>query len=274
MACPVTITAINTACGTNMAGISDVWIGNFGLATYTYAYQQDEDGHDILDPDGNKIRESITAATLAGTETMQHFGFRKQTGSMTSTLQVNDNGTNFWQTDIQLVFAKMDTVKRLSIMSLMQGQTSVLVKDNNGNYWMVGIDNYVTMSEGTGETGTAYSDNNAYTITLQDTATILPLPVAAAAVETLTESGDEPSTRNITLVWGAGIASVSSDEQGTLTGGTAMINNSEGITFTANSGSTYQWYVNNVAVEGDAGTQSTYNRNFLVNSYVSCTVSA
>lgn len=191
MACPVTITAISTACGTNMAGISDVWIGNFGLATYTYKYQEAETSTAetpvyVLDPDGNKIRESITAATLAGTETMQHFGFRKQTGSMTSTLQVNDNGTNFWQTDIQLVFSKMDTLKRLSIMSLMQGQTSVLVKDNNGNYWMVGIDNYVTMSEGTGETGTAYSDNNAYTITLQDTATILPLPVAAAAVETLT----------------------------------------------------------------------------------------
>lgn len=197
MACPVTITAISTACGTNMAGISDVWIGNFGLATYTYTYQQvpnpdyveggtEPQYIDVLDADGNKIRETISAATLAGTEIMQHFSFRKQTGSMTSTLQVNDNGTNFWQTDVQLVFAKMDTGKRLAISALMQGQTSVLVKDNNGNYWMIGVDNYVTMSEGTGETGTAYSDNNAYTITLQDTSLILPLPVADGAVSTLT----------------------------------------------------------------------------------------
>lgn len=186
MNCPVTITNITTACGSNMAGISDVWIGNFGLAEYTYTYQTDGQGQQVLDPDGNPIRESVATATLTGTEKMQHFGFRKQTGSMTSTLQVNDNGTNFWQTDVVLVFSKMDTAKRLSIMSLMQGQTSVIVKDNNGKLWMIGIDNYVGMTEGTGETGTAYSDNNAYTITLQDTSTVLPLPVEDAAFQSLT----------------------------------------------------------------------------------------
>lgn len=193
MSCPVTITSISTSCGTNMAGVSDVWIGNFGLATFTYTYQETadstaQDPKYVLDPDGNKIKVSIATATLAGTETMQHFGFRKQTASMTSTLQVNDNGTNFWQTDVVLQFAKIDSAKRLSIMSLMQGETSAIVKDNNGNYWFVGLTNPITMSAGTSETGTAYSDLNGYNITLSDTDTILPLVVETSAFNTLTDA--------------------------------------------------------------------------------------
>ncbi len=186
MSCPVTITSISTSCGTNMAGVSDVWIGNFGLATFVYTYQEDGQGEQVLDPDGNPIKATISTATLTGTETMQHFGFRKQTASMTSTLQVNDNGTNFWQTDVVLQFAKIDSAKRLSIMSLMQGETSAIVKDNNGNYWFVGLTNPITMSAGTSETGTAYSDLNGYNITLTDTDTILPLVVETAAFNTLT----------------------------------------------------------------------------------------
>lgn len=170
-----------------MAGIKEVYIGNFDEnAAFTFEYQQ-EGGQDVLGTDGNKIKASIKTFTPGtGFKVYQKFSFRKQTGSMVSTLTTNDNGTNFWETACNLVFAKMDSAKRLSIMSLMQGETSIVVVDNNGNRWFMGLDNPCTMTEGTGETGTAYSDNNAYTITLGDTSLILPLPVSDEAFAALT----------------------------------------------------------------------------------------
>lgn len=265
--CPTTITGIQTACGTNMAGISDVWLGNFGDATLTYTYQLDGGGQQILDPDGNPIKATIATASVATSDKrFKHFGFRKQTSSMTSNLQVNDNGTNFWQTDLQMIFAKMDTVKRLSIMSIMQGQTAAIVKDNNGKYWFLGDSNYLTMTEGVGETGTSYSDNNAYTVTIQDTDTILPLPIAESAVNSIIESG---TVATFNVIWDSSVATATVN--GTNVESGAAFATGTQIEFTATTGSTYQWNKNGSAIGSATAQTYTYTVE-TADVMISCTV--
>lgn len=192
MGCPTTIIEIASSCGTNLPGVKTLAIGNFGDYTYTYKYYK-ADGTEtateadaVLDADGNPIKSSISAAALGtGASTMTTFAFRKNTASATNTLTVNDNGTNFYTNAINCYFPKQDTFKRLSIMSLVQGETCALVEDKNGNWWLYGHDEYLTVSEQTTETGASPSDSNGYNVTLSVDERMLPLPVATSAVETM-----------------------------------------------------------------------------------------
>lgn len=192
MGCPTTILEITSSCGTNLPGVKTLAIGNFGDYSYTYKYLKADgtetatESEAVLDADGNPIKSSISAATLGtGAEVMAQFAFRKNTASATNTLTVNDNGSNFYTNAINCYFPKQDTFKRLSIMSLVQGQTCALVEDKNGNWWLYGHDEYLTVTEQTTETGAAPSDNNGYNVTLSVDEKMLPLPVASGAVETL-----------------------------------------------------------------------------------------
>lgn len=191
MACSTIIQSIAAVCGSNLPGVKQVWIGQYDMATFTYTYLMDNTDPDnpvqVLDADGNPIPVSIATATLAtGAETMKQFNFRKNTASATNTLNVNDNGSNYFENAINMYFPRQDADKRLSIMSLVQGETCALVLDKNGNWWFYGLSDFLNVSEGTAETGAAPSDSNGYNVTLSVAEPLLPLPVADAAVETLT----------------------------------------------------------------------------------------
>ena len=78
MACVSYLTGFSTSCGSNLPSIKKLWIGAFESATFTYTYQEDGDGQEIVDVDGNKIIESVTGATLAtGADAWVEFQFRK-----------------------------------------------------------------------------------------------------------------------------------------------------------------------------------------------------
>ena len=210
MRCPITITSISTSCGTNMAGVKEVAIGNFGMADFTYDYQivdtktateyqslsetekakYEADGDNYIlyakDIDGNKIKSVIKSATLvSGAETMKVFAFKSQTANFTQTLNYSENGTSFWSQAISLIFAKQDTLKRLSIQSLMQAECQAIVTDNNNQKFLVGLNFPLYMTEGTADSGTAFTDNNSYNITLSCSDLELALPISDEAYTTL-----------------------------------------------------------------------------------------
>lgn len=192
MGCPTTIIEIASSCGSNLPGVKTLAIGKFGDYSYTYKYYK-ADGTEtadaaeaVLDADGNPIKSSISGATIGtGGSTMATFGFRKNTASATNTLTVNENGTNFYTNAITCYFPKQDTFKRLSIMSLVQGETTALIEDKNGNWFLYGHDEYLTVSEQTTETGASPSDSNGYNVTLSVDERMLPLPVAQGAVDVM-----------------------------------------------------------------------------------------
>jgi hypothetical protein len=70
------------------------------------------------------------------------------------------------------------------------GQCTGVVKDRNGKYWAIGVENPLEGASGTGETGTAAADANQYTVTISVDDAELPREITdattIAALEAIT----------------------------------------------------------------------------------------
>lgn len=196
MACKsIKLSAITTSCGSNVPSLKNIWVGAFDSVDWTFSYVQVPDPEnpqqtiDYVDEDGNKVIETITGATLkTGADAFVEFGFRKNTCSASSEMTVNDNGSHYFTNGINMVFAKQDAAKRLSIQALASGDCTAVYKDGNNNVWVIGVDAEATLATATATTGTAVSDNNQYELTLQEVAGIMPIPVNASNVDTVIEA--------------------------------------------------------------------------------------
>lgn len=147
------------ACEGNIGGVKKVWVANYVDNPVSY----------VADSDTGSTAGVITGWTSgASAATWYEYNFRKNTASMTSTLNVNDNGSSYVSTELNLVFSRMAADKRAAIVALVLSDAMAIVEDCNGNRWFLGETNPVNVSAGTGETGTAKADNNAYSVTLTD----------------------------------------------------------------------------------------------------------
>ena len=168
MACNQTLSGITTNCGPNKGGIRKVVIRN----------KSDIDSITLTDGKVTAITKGASAPAAAT------FEFRKGSSSMSSTLTVSEeNGTAYISTEVAMRFAKMETAKRTSMMSLIYAETVALVEDQNGKWWLLGYDNPVTVSAGNGNTGTAMGDANEYGVTLHDESEAYPYEVDATVAE-------------------------------------------------------------------------------------------
>ena len=166
MPCSQTLAGIARDCSKNMGGIKTVYIANSA------------DVSSVTVTSG-----VVTAITMAASAKFYKYVFVPGTSSMTSNWQVNaENGTKYVETDVQLVFNRMDSTKRLEIVALAQTDMVVVVEDNNGTMWYLGYDEGVQLNGGDGQTGTARGDRNGYSVTLRDTSTELPMACTATPV--------------------------------------------------------------------------------------------
>lgn len=167
MACLISLKGITLDCQPSLGGIKRVWITQYS------------DVKSVVVGEDNMI-ESIT---LEAEAEWYEYQFRKATGSLTSTLNVDESaGVNYVSNELSLVFTKMETAKRIEIAALSIGQLAVVVEDSNGHYWFLGKDDYVSASAGTGITGTAKGDQNAYTLTLSTDSDSYPYELSAEAI--------------------------------------------------------------------------------------------
>lgn len=161
MACSQTLTGISRDCATSNGGILEVYLANYADVT----------GVTVT---SNKV----TAITMDTGKKFKTFQFRRNTSSLSSTYQINqDNGSSYVQTDLAMVFTRMETTKRVAVAALAQAELRAIVKDANGVYWFLGFDEPLVASAGDGLTGTARGDRNAYSITLQDVSNELPYEI-------------------------------------------------------------------------------------------------
>ena len=182
MACSsVFLTNIETSCGSNVASIKKVYLGNFESLTVTEEYQEDGSGQPIVDDDGKKIIESISSITRKqGEREWVTADFKKNTSSMDSEMTKNDNGSFYYTNTINMVFAKQNVAKRLAVQALVSGECSAIVEDNNQNFWLVGYQNSVSATTTSATTGTAVGDSNQYTVAIAAVEGYLPIPIVIA----------------------------------------------------------------------------------------------
>lgn len=167
----ITLKGIVRDCNPNMGGIQKVWMILKSDITN--------------DPTPQEGMDKITELTVAeGEGKVNAFNFRKGAASMTSNLQKDDtNGSYFWLTDLVMNFQRMETNKRAAIMALTLAEACAIVQDANGIYWFLGLNEYLGATAGTAETGTAKTDANKYSITLQDSSLELPYEIEKTVAE-------------------------------------------------------------------------------------------
>ena len=194
MACnSITLAALNASCDNSVGGIQVVY-----LIPYEY----------ITGVTVNNAASASTAATYgmvtgfdyADTKSASDwvtFQFRKNTGSMTSTLNLDEtNGVSYIETELQMTFSRMQTDKRIQMVALAQGEVAVIVKDSNGAYWFLGKDEGVTASAGSGQTGQQKTDGNFYQVTLLDASKEYPFEVSESLGDTIAAAAAKASPKS------------------------------------------------------------------------------
>ena len=138
---------IALGCKDSLGGIKEVYIGSTNSTTvFTY------DADDVID--------SATAAPNFFT-----FEQRNEQGEFVQTGQHSvENGTNFWEQSVSLIFTKNDAEDRNTLMLLAQSTLMIIVLDQNGKYWVVGESNGADLTASTQSAGKAYGDLNGTTV--------------------------------------------------------------------------------------------------------------
>ena len=167
-----TLAGLCKDCDGSVGGIVEVYIATYGSISGTPTVSSGE----------------ITTITMVESAKFYKYQFRKNTGSLTSTLNVTDDGNVYVESELSLVFSKMETKKRIEMNALSTQDLVVVVKDANGKYWYLGYNEPVNASTGEGATGTNRTDSNHYGITLKDTSSEYPYELSDAAVTALLQN--------------------------------------------------------------------------------------
>lgn len=149
MACLLS-TGYTLGCRDSIGGIQEVFIGNFNSgATYTL--------------NGSDVVTAFTGSTVSYYKFEQEMetGQFNQAGAYST-----ENGTVFFNQELVLTFHKNDAALRNQLLILSQANMSVIIKDQRGEYWLMGYQNGVRATAGAMNTGKAYGDLNGVSITL------------------------------------------------------------------------------------------------------------
>ena len=139
------------SCRDSIGGIQAAYIGNFETGQiYT------------LDNDSNIVGLTGSFATYHTFEQEMESAEFNQEGQYST-----ENGTVFFDQQLTLMFHKNDADLRNLLLVLSQANLSVIVKDQRGEYWLMGYQNGVRAISGSQNAGKAFGDMNGVTITLQ-----------------------------------------------------------------------------------------------------------
>lgn len=183
MACTRTLSGIAMECSPSKGGILEAYVANWTEGIFQYSTNTGASASDVAIPD--------TVTGVTGSTTWNKLSFRKNISNYTSTINVDDaNGVNYVSTEINFVFNKMQTSSRIAISAMGLTGMALVVKDANQKYWAFGVDEPVMLTAGSGESGTAATDANHYSITLTDTAMFLPMEVTKTVGDTIAEGAN------------------------------------------------------------------------------------
>lgn len=168
MACVLT-TGFTLDCKDNVGGIKNIYLLEWdAVSSYT------------------KTAGEISAMTLDGGKSFFKYELPKGTGNMTMNAVTSaDNGTTFYEAQVQVILHKLSTASRNEIKLLAQNRCALIVLDNNGVYWACGLESGCDMTGGEGATGTAYGDRNGWQLTFLHREADFPAKVQASVVTSL-----------------------------------------------------------------------------------------
>ena len=169
--CSITLNGIDFSCKDSVGGIKRIWLADWNTAA------------PALSADSEPARYTATISAF------KLYRIRTGNGSMNSTLNADEAaGTAYVTTDLNVKFTKLSEDGRNEIAEILKGNTAAIVEDNVGNYWGLGLEHPLTLSEGSVNTGAAMADFAGYDITLQDYCSTLPYLLDESLIASLPQS--------------------------------------------------------------------------------------
>src|SRR6056300_1042566 len=149
MACDLALGRIEP-CKDSVGGLKNLYFVNYGdLGAITY----DVTNTDVID-------------AVAGTPNAYKYEI-KGASSFTQNIQSSrDTGTTAFEQVIEVTLKKVTIADHKERKILAFGRPHVIIEDNNGNYFLAGLEHGADVTGGTIVTGTAMSDLSGYTLTL------------------------------------------------------------------------------------------------------------
>lgn len=173
-----TLAGLKLDCDLNFGGISEVFIASYDPDMYTLTGASTA-------VTAVTINNAAAVSSIKSGTTFYHYCLKKNTSSLSSAGARGDNDALVITNTLNLVFKKMDAVKRLEVQALSNADVCVVVHDKNDNYFALGVTDSVRMGDSEGVTGVQKTDANQYSINLVSEEDVWPLPLTAAAITTL-----------------------------------------------------------------------------------------
>lgn len=132
----------------------------------------------------------ISGITMVSDEKFLQYNFRRGNANFTSEGQKNDkNNTGFFTTTLNLQFNRQENSKRSELMELFKSEVFIIVKDNNGEYYLIGYDKvmegYASVTTLSTATGAEATDGNMYTLVISSQTGELPYHVTPSVISTI-----------------------------------------------------------------------------------------
>jgi hypothetical protein len=179
--CDFITEGIARTCGNNVGGIKTAWLS-------LWCEQEFGDSS----PLGYKVPNPDLDTALP-----KYFKFEFPKGGSTFT-EVKEgeeaNGSEIYRQTVTLKMNKREKSKREIIVLMGEyKQMSVIVEDNNGNFWLIGLKSGAILKSVEAPSGTNKSDHNGYTMTIEAEEETMAYPVTSAwitAMQTATVMED------------------------------------------------------------------------------------
>jgi hypothetical protein len=141
-------------CKDSVGGLDKVYFVNYGtLGAVSYDASNDE----MIE----------TVAGIGGVDPNAYEYDIKGTSSFTQNIQSSrENGTTAFEQVLELTLHKLTVADHKELKLLSWGRPHVIIKDNNGNLFLSGLEHGMDVSGGTVVTGGAMGDLSGYTLTL------------------------------------------------------------------------------------------------------------
>lgn len=150
MACDITLGRLEP-CKDAVGGLTAAYFINFGDATgFTY----DATNTDAI-------------VTVTGSPTAYKYELRGTNSFDQTITSSRENGTTFFDQSLKLQLKNLTPAMHKQVKLLSYGRPQVIVKDNNGNLFLCGLQHGMEVTGGTIVTGAAMGDLSGYTLELK-----------------------------------------------------------------------------------------------------------
>lgn len=163
MSCCQTLSSIAKACGGTMGGIKQAYV-----TCWSNTLVSDK---------------TSTAITFPSGTCWYSIEFFKETSNFVVDSQfVEGRYAAYFQGNIELVISKLSAANNTTIQNLQQSDLAVIITDNNGQNWLFGVDYPAIATAGSAASGTAFTDPNAYTLTITSSDLQYPLSIPQSSI--------------------------------------------------------------------------------------------